>query len=531
MVGLSYVSFSKSTLAGSTPQVTTQQGVLEGVHDGKSFSFKGIRYAQAGRFMPPEPPESWSGVREAKAFGASAPQTNASPPPGPPYVILAQLPRPANAPPPTPLPESEDCQFLNIWTGSLDRAAKKPVMVWLHGGFFYGGNGSTVDGSALAGDGSAVVVSLNHRLNAFGFTDLRDYGAEFSHSGNVGMLDIIAALRWIRENIEAFGGDPERVMVFGTSGGGMKTAFLMASPAARGLFHRAAAQSGPGLRMMEPDQARRATAMLFREVGLAEGNVTGLQALSTAELLAGYHAVAAKMKPERFIDLPCFAPVLHPELLPAHPFSPEAAPLTRDYPMIMGWNAQEMSFFMGNDPEGFELDAAGLEARAADLLGDVAPAALDIYRRSLPDASPSRQWIQMHSDFAIMLPTIAQANRRVEAGSAPSWVYRLDWQSPALGGKLGALHTMEGSLLFNTPAAGKALLGEGPQVDALATQMSSAWVSLASTGDPNTAATGLPHWPQWDAANEPVMAFGAAPAVENHPAEEARAAMAALLAS
>ncbi len=515
----------------AAPIAETAQGRLEGSRAGGAYAFKGIRYARAQRFMPPEPPESWAGIKPAQAFGANAPQTNANPPPGPPYVILAQLPRPAGAAPPPPLPEAEDCQFLNIWTSALKDGGKRPVMVWLHGGFFYGGSGSTVDGSALAARGDVVVVSLNHRLNAFGYTYLADYGAEFAHAGNAGMLDIIAALKWIRDNIEQFGGDPDRIMVFGTSGGGMKTAFLMASPAAQGLVHRAAAQSGPGLRFMEPAQARKATSALFSALDLPEGDVKALQAMPMERLLAGYHLVAAQMKPQQFIDLPCFAPVLDPELLPHHPFAPDAAALTRSIPMILGWNAQEMSFFMGNDPEGFALDEGGLEARMTGLFGAGAASLLALYRSAYPAASPSRLWIQAHSDYSIMLPTLTQADRRLAAGSAPTWLYRLDLQSTALGGKLGALHTMEGNLLFDQPAAARALLGDGPEVALLARQMSSAWVRFAATGDPNDSASSLPQWPQFDHPARSTMLFDSPCLIEKDPTPQLRAALEAYQAA
>ncbi len=515
----------------SQPVADTASGKVRGSQRGYAMAFKGVPYARAERFMPPVPPESWSGVRDAAEFGASAPQTNANPPPGPPYVILPQIPRPAGSPPPAPPPEAEQCQYLNIWTSALRDGGKRPVMVWLHGGFFYGGSGSTVDGAALAERGDVVVVSLNHRLNAFGFTYLADYSPEFAHSGNAGMLDIIAALAWIRDNIAGFGGDPDRIMVFGTSGGGMKTAFLMASPAAQGLLHRAAAQSGPGLRFMEPDKAREATDRLFAAVGLEQGDVRALQALPAERLLAGYHAVAAEMKPERFIDLSCFAPVLDPELLPHHPFAPDAAPLTRAIPMLLGWNAQEMSFFMGNDPAGFTLDEGGLEARLEGLFGAAAPELSQLYRAAYPGASPSRLWIQAHSDYSLMLPTIAQADRRVSAGGAATWLYRLDFQSPALGGKLGALHTLEGNLLFNQPGKGRALLGDGPEAGRLAEQMSSAWVNFAATGDPNGENEGLPAWPAYDPSSRPTMIFDAECRVEDDPFAQIRLALAPRLSA
>jgi para-nitrobenzyl esterase len=406
------------------PVVETRLGKVRGVVADGVIAFKGLRYAVAERFMPPRAPAPWTGVQDAIAFGATAPQTNPNPPPGPPYVITAQFPRPANAPPPAKAVESEDCLFLNVWTASAERGAKRPVMVWLHGGFFYGGSGATGDGSALAKRGDVVVVSLNHRLNAFGYCHLAEYGSDFAHSGNAGMLDIVAALEWVRDNIEAFGGDPRRVMVFGASGGGMKTSFLMASPRAAGLIHRAGVQSGPGLRFMERDAASHATELLFAELGLKRGDVGGLRSMPVQQLLAGYHAVAEKLPPKRFIDLASFSPVIDPDLLPRHPFSPDAAPLTRTIPMLIGWNAQEMSFFMGNDPAGFELDEAGFRTRMQNFLGERANTAFDLYQRKYPGSSPSRRYIQAFSDYwrkpiARQQPATPQPMPTVSIGRAP----------------------------------------------------------------------------------------------------------------
>jgi para-nitrobenzyl esterase len=502
--------------ATNDPIVETRQGKLRGTRAGQSYVFRGVRYAVADRFMPPRQPAPWAGIRDALEFGASAPQTNASPPPGPPYVITAQLPRPEGAPPPVKLPESEDCLFLNVWTPALNDGRKRPVMVWLHGGFFYGGSGSTVDGSRIAGRGDAVVVSVNHRLNAFGYTHLGDIlGGDFAASGNAGMLDIVAALEWVRDNIEAFGGDPARVMAFGTSGGGMKTSFLMASPRAEGLIHRAGVQSGPGLRFMERDAASAVSERLLAELGLGTANARDLATVPMDRLLAGYHAVAASMKPRRFIDLPSFSPVIDPLLLPRHPFSPDAAPQTRTIPMLIGWNAQEMSFFWGNDPDAFNLDEAGLATRAAEMLGGSSPPIVAAYADAYPHATPARRYLQLASDYALMLPVTAQAERHAAGSGVGTYLYRLDHQSPALGGKLGALHTMEGPLLFDTVDAARPLLGPGAGPEVLARRMSEAWVRFAQTGAPNGA--GPPTWPAYDAATRATMLFDVETRVANDP--------------
>lgn len=515
-------------MTSTEPVAQTSLGLVRGALQGGVMSFKGIRYARAERFQPPVAPAPWTGIVDTMGFGMSAPQSNPNPPPGPPYVILAQLPRPADAPPPPPpSPESEDCLFLNVWTSGLRDGRKRPVMVSLHGGFFYGGSGSGVDGSRLAARGDVVFVSLNHRLNAFGYTHLAGLGGEeFAHSGNAGMLDIVAALQWVRENIENFGGDPSRVMVFGTSGGGMKTTFLMASPHARGLLHRAGVQSGPALRFMERDAAAAVTDRLLHRLGIAPRDWATLRTLPVKELLAGYHAVAADLPPRNFAHLPCFAPVIDEALLPHHPFSPQAAAGTRDIPMLIGSNGQEMSFFWGNDPAAFSLDDAGLATRARVFLGERTEAVLAQYRAAYPAASPSRLYLQLFTDYSIQLPIITQAERK---DGAPAWLYRLDFQSPALGGELGALHTLETPFILDTTGAARALVGEGEEPARLARKMSDAWVSFAATGDPNASGGGLPHWPADERTARATMLLDRACRVENDPARMARQALADLV--
>jgi para-nitrobenzyl esterase len=513
-----------SAMTSTQPIADTQSGRVQGrIEDGVSV-FRGIRYARAKRFLPPEAPEAWAGVMNAITFGASAPQSNPAPPPGPPYVILSQLPRPANATPPPRIPESEDCLFLNVWTAGLKDGRKRPVMVSLHGGFFYGGNGSGVDGHALAMRGDVVFVSLNHRLNAFGYAHLAGLDdGEFAHSGNAGMQDIMFALRWIQDNIENFGGDPSRVMVFGTSGGGMKTTFLMASPQAKGLIHRAGVQSGPALRFMEREDAAVATDRLLHTLGIPRKDWRKLTTLPVEQLLAGYHAVAGELAPRNFAHLSCFAPVLDDVLLPAHPFSPEAAPTTRDIPMLIGSTGQEMSFFWGNDPGAFDLTEDGLATRAKAFLGDQSEAIVARYRAAYPGATPSRLHLQLFTDYSIQAPIVAQAERKE---GAPAWLYRLDYQSPALGGKLGALHTLETPFILNDVEGSRALVGEGEAPAQLARQMSSAWVSFATSGNPNDHATGLPEWPVYEAGTRATMLFDTPSRVENDAARLARETLA-----
>lgn len=509
-------------MSGSTPIAQTTHGKVQGSVSGGVMGFRGIPYASARRFERPAPPAAWTGVRMADAFGPVAPQVNPQAA-GPSPLIIAHLPRPAGAPPPPPLREDEACHYLNIWTSGLRDGRKRPVMVWLHGGFFAVGSGATVDGTALASRGDVVVVSLNHRLNVLGFSHL-DHLAQggFSGTGNLGMLDIVAALRWLRENIENFGGDPDRIMVFGQSGGGMKTSWLLASPAAAGLVQRAAIHSGPGLRMMERERAAAVSDQLLHHLGLRASEAGQLRDMPLARLMEAYFALAGANRAGSFTELSCFAPVVDGEILPRHPFAPDAPAQSANIPLLIGWNAQEMSFFMGNDPQGFALDEAGLAARATAYLGPQAGEVLDIYRARDPHATPSRRYIQSFSDEQIMAPTLLLADRKAEQ-AAPVFAYRFDWQSPAMEGKLGALHTLEAPFVFNTVDSQMALTGGSPQARALASQMSAAWVAFAATGQP--AASGLPAWRRYDSARA-IMALDNTSRLQNDPEADLRIRMA-----
>jgi para-nitrobenzyl esterase len=423
-------------------------------------------------------------------------------------ILTARIPRATPASPAARPPESEDCLFLNVWTGRLADGRNRPVMVWLHGGFFRSGSGSSVDGAALAGRGDVVVVSLNHRLNIFGYNHLADIaGAEFRNSGNAGMLDILAALRWIRDNIERFGGDPKRVMVFGASGGGMKTAFLMASPFAAGLLHRAGVQSGPGLAMMEREAASAAVEMALHELGLSSTNAADLRLIAPERLLAAFHSVNDARPAAENSDLTGFAPVRDGELLPRHPFDPQAAFGTDEIPMLLGWNREDMAFFMGADPGVFELTPIELERRFESVLGDRAAEGLAMYRELHPDLTPAQTYVRLVTDREMMTPTIVQATRHANAGSGGTYIYRFDWPSPAFDGRAGAFHTLEADFVFDRAGQDAELTGSGPAVRSLAAAMSEAWINFAASGVPSAEVRGLPAWPRFEAPTHAGMIF------------------------
>jgi para-nitrobenzyl esterase len=527
---------TRRVMAQSEPIVETILGKVRGTHSQGVYSFKGVRYAAPtgghNRFMPPQSAQPWSGIQDALEFGPIAPQTSPDPAVGGPWhVIVPQLLPPPSAgatPPPRPR-EDEDCLFLNVWTAGLNDGRRRPVMVWLHGGFFAVGSGASVNGTRLASRGDVVVVSVNHRLNIFGYSHLGDLGgAEFAQSGNVGMLDIIAALEWVRENIERFGGDPRRVMIFGESGGGMKTSMLMASPPAQGLFQRAAVQSGPGLAMMQREAATRVSERVLAHLAIGTREIRRLQELPSAQLLAAFFAVQQELPPRSFTDLPCFAPVLDPKILPRQPFTPEATPLSAHIPLLIGWNHTEMTFFMGADAAGFSLDEAGLTARLQSLLGAGAPQALAVYRTVYPAYSPSDLYIQIWSDYSIMDATLLQAERKAALPGASTYLYRFDRRTPVLNGKLKTPHTLENAFVFDDVEGAKFMTGGGPAAGELARKVSAAWVSFATSGNPNSHDNGLPHWPACEPKRRPTLLLDDSSSVSDDPTRRERVVLAGI---
>src|SRR3984885_13995120 len=364
----------------SDPVVETTSGKISGaVVDGIS-AFKGVPYgastAGANRFMPPQKPQPWAGVRAAVDWAGHAPQAYAGPR-RPEVTALSGTP--------DKVPVSEDCLTLNVWTPGLD-ASKRPVMVWYHGGAFSYGSANTprTDGARLARRGDVVVVTVNHRLNIFGFLDLAELGGEnFAHSGNTGVLDLVASLEWVRDNIARFGGNPDNVTIFGQSGGGGKVSALLAMPAAKGLFHRAIVMSGAGVRMADPKRSTKLAEAVLAVLGLTTRDLDKLQEVPIKDMIAAIQPAQEKLAPVpyRLLDRYGCGPVVDGHDLPHLPFDPKATDLSADVPVMVGGTKDENALFLAPDDAVWNrsLSEAELKTRVAKVAGGETDAVIDLY--------------------------------------------------------------------------------------------------------------------------------------------------------
>jgi para-nitrobenzyl esterase len=390
-------------------------------------------------------------------------------------------------------------------------------MVWLHGGGFSSGSGSQpiLDGTSLAATRDAVVVSINHRLNVFGYTFLgQSAGSAFAPSGSAGLLDIVAALQWVRDNIERFGGDPNLVTIFGQSGGGRKVAALMAMPAARGLFHRAIIESGAVLRLTTQEDAIRTTDLLFAELGLAKGQVRELQNVPMARLLAADAAIAKKST-LREPGMTANTPTVDGTVLPHHPWDPAAPAISAGIPLLIGYARTEETLYDRPTAETLALDEAGLRTRAAARLGGDPDRMIETFRKAHPEATPWDLWILIATEHPRGTYSRELAKRKAMQGGAPAFAYRFDWETPEGGGHMRSPHTIEIPFVFNNIKIAGPLISKMPEAYALAGKVSAAWVAFARTGNPNTSE--LPKWPAYSAASRDTMLFNNDSRVQQDP--------------
>jgi para-nitrobenzyl esterase len=505
-----------------TKVIRTRAGPVQGLTIAGVHHFKGIRYGQAPigklRFMPPQPAESWTAIYDATDFGAPAMQLASGTTVDTTNDFGMQMHRVFTTPSDIKI-QNEDCLFLNVWTPSPD-AKKRPVMVWIHGGGFAYGSGSQpiYQGDGLAQFGDVVVVSLNHRLNVFGYLNLAEtMGSDYASSGTVGMQDLVLALQWVRDNIEVFGGDPGNVMIMGQSGGGQKVSILCAMPSAKGLFHKAAIQSGPNLAVARPGPAAAGAKRLLDALGVKPGDRAALEAIPAPQIIAA----AAKLGAGPGGGGPGGAPILDGIAIPRDPFTPDAPSVSADVPILIGWAKDEWTIFTAGEPWFGKMTEAELADRVKPM-GANGQKLLAEIRKAYPTYSPTYLWVQMIS-VRVMQGSETLAERKAAAGKAPVYVYMTSWETPASGGIFKTPHTMEIPFMLYNFDRVRAFVGPGPEPKHMADQIAGAWVAFARTGKPDHA--GIPHWPAFNAGTRPVMDFNLKSRVVNDPLPGVRMAL------
>ena len=481
--------------------VETASGKARGLISSGVRQFKGVPYggctAGKHRFRRPRPPVPWAGVRDCLAPGPVSPQA--------PYdrdndyarLIQYDLNVAFGG-------MGEDCLHLCIWTPGTGRQDKRPVMVSVHGGGFAIGSGNhpMYDGAKLAQSGDVVVVSVTHRLASFGYLDLADVdpSGEWAEAGVAGILDLVAALEWVRDNIAHFGGDPSCVTLFGQSGGGWKVSTLLGMSAARGLFHRAAIQSG-SLTAQASQEAAAAVAHAFvRKLGLTPATLGRIHELEWSDLLAAQTAVGA----------PSFAPIIDGVHIDAAPLSEVALARFDHVPLIISTTLDDAGLFYTD----FNLSHEDLGRLLLARYGETAKSLTKLYRECCPEKSPYLLFAQMMTDSGFRRFAHAQVEAKAARGHAPAYMYLWKWTSPAFDGKFGAVHAMDVSASFHNER--DAILGGGSrEAQRMCQDLASTLVAFARTGDPNNAR--IPHWPHFDATARATLVFEPQTRVQKNP--------------
>ncbi|MDQ1727114.1 MAG: para-nitrobenzyl esterase [Frankiaceae bacterium] len=488
--------------------VATRGGKVEGFERDGVHVFRGIPYAAPPigplRWNAPQREEAWSGTRDTSSFSPQSAQTE--------FAMTKMMGQKQP-------PYSEDSLYLNVWTPACDDA-RRPVMVWIHGGAFLWGSGDTpwYDGTKFAVHGDVVVVTINYRLGPFGFLHLGDlFDGAFAGSGNAGILDQIAALEWVRDCIAGFGGDPERVTVFGESAGAASVGTLLGTPSARGLFRGAIPQSGAASWVSTRERATGIAQRVTANLGVSPGDVDALLAVPTDAVLSALPA----FREDGVAALP-FQPVVDGTVLKESPLAAIAAGNAADVHVLTGTNLTEMTLFTIADPEMAALTDDGIRARLRAAFGETGVAVLDDYRRRRPNETPAALWQEIATDGVFRIPAI----RLLEAQSshAPVWSYLFTFETPAFSGILRSTHALEIPFVFDNLDRGGAelLTGAGPERQAIADAMHRAWIAFARTGDPGH--DGIPEWPSYEPERRATMRFDTTCELLDDPAADDRKA-------
>jgi len=482
---------------------STDAGKVRGyVHNG-IYTYKGMPYAEAKRFEAPQKPKPWQGVRSSMSYGPVSPLMT----------------------PTTSVQDesefvyhhdwgytSEDCMRVNVWTPGINDGKKRPVMFWIHGGGFTAGSSQELpsyDGESLAKKGDVVVVSINHRLNILGFLDLSAYGDKYKHSANNSVLDMRAALEWVKANIENFGGDPNNVTIFGQSGGGAKVLTLMAMPSAKGLFQKAINESGAFRSQMRDKAATQSVAAeLLKVLNIAPEKVDSLQTIPYPQLVAAgakaLKVVNDRMKAQSGLAGALSAgwgPSADGEDLPYQLYSKEALDISKDVPLLIGTVKNEFmpSLFTGMSDASIEQVTATIKKQQ----GDKADAYMAAVKKAYPN--DTRPTDLMDVDVMFRPGAVAFAKEKSALNAAPVYMYLFTWQSPVMDGKYKAVHCSELPFVFNNIALCEQMTGGTKEAYALSAKMSDAWLNFARTGNPNTKS--LAKWAAFTSANTATMHF------------------------
>lgn len=526
-IGSSFLSPSFAQTPTGAPVVSTTYGKIRGLSTEGISAFKGVHYgantAGPNRFLPPKRPAPWDGVKNAFSFGDSCPQLNN-------YLPCYQDGR----------PQSEDCLVINVWTPAAgDNMANLPVMLWFHGGAFENESASEwiFDGHNLAKTGNIVLVTLNHRLNFFGYSYLAGSGGkEYASSGNVGQLDLVAAMQWVQENIRNFGGNPGNVTIFGESGGGGKVSTIMGMPAARGLFHKAIVQSGSFLTAAKPREATQVADMLYDLTGVKRGDLSALQALSTDRMRDAYIQFSKRNAPPGERLQLRLGPVVDGMVVPRDPWAPAAPSNVADIPMIIGITGEEAAFFVDEQAlrasYASDRDIAQAASRGA-ILSDVAPEKLEglvkLYRREMPHLDGAKLVVRIGTDVGMWRNAVKQAELKVAKGGTPTFMYEIDWAFP-MSGQPWSMHGIDLPMVFGNidmPQCYDDQDSRERRADfdpegkryVVTRQTMKAWTAFAHEGNPSTPDL---KWPAYDLKDRATMILDGASKMVNDPRSEIR---------